>query len=227
MCSVATLASSSSFSPCRVVVMLSGRGSNLAALIKALEKPTASCNSATAAEIVGVVSDQPNAPALELAKTCNIETAVVQRQPKQRSAKEFETELADCVLTFRPNLIVLAGFMRVLTETFIGRCGPRIINIHPSLLPAFKGLDAQQQALDAGVKYSGCTVHIATAELDGGPILDQKIVPVFPGDTRETLATRILEQEHQLLPAVVLKIAQGEIKIDGEPLGPISIAHST
>ena len=194
--------------PLRIVVLLSGRGSNLAALIQSLRS-----DSPVLAEVIAVVSDKPTAPGLVLSQQSGIQTAVVSRRAKEQSALDFENSLADHVLSFSPDLIVLAGFMRILTEQFINRCGPKIINIHPSLLPAFRGMDAQNQALLAGVKFSGCTVHLVTPELDGGPILDQAVVPVRQDDTRDSLAQRILDEEHRLLPSVVKRIALGEIKI--------------
>ncbi len=170
-----------------------------------------------------MVSDKPSAPGLQLALEAGIPTAVVLRRPKEISNAEFNRALAAAVEEAAPDLVVLAGFMRVLTGDFISRFYDRIINIHPSLLPAFPGLSAQRQALEAGVKIAGCTVHVALEEIDSGPILGQASVPVLIGDTEESLSERILKQEHVLLPAVVKALVAGKIKIIGREKGAVEV----
>jgi len=201
----------------RIVVLLSGRGSNFSALNRAVSSGD------VPAQIVKVVSDKAGARGLQIARDAGIETAVVERRPKERSNSEFNRELADEVESAAPDLVVLAGFMRVLTSDFISRFRGRIINIHPSLLPAFPGLSAQRQALEAGVKISGCTVHVALEEIDAGPILGQSSVPVLAGDNEEMLSERILKQEHKLLPAVVRALATGALKIECKDDGNIEV----
>lgn len=191
----------------RLVVLLSGRGSNFAALKERIDKDRLPI------EIALVVSDRTDAPGLARAKEWGLQTALVTRRAKELSSADFNRELAERVCAAKPDLVVLAGFMRILTPEFISPLRGKIINIHPSLLPAFRGLHAQQQALDAGVKFSGCTVHVALEELDAGPILGQAVVPVMPDDTEESLSERILVEEHKLLPAMVAAIARGEIRI--------------
>lgn len=194
-----TSASSALF---RVVVLISGRGSNLRALVKVSE--THGCPY----RVVKVISDQAKAEGLVFASEKNIPTAVVSRRAKERSSEEFNEELAEVAAQAKPDLIVLAGFMRVVLPNFINRFSGKIINIHPSLLPAFKGLNAQEQAVKASAKVSGCTVHYVVPELDSGPIIAQTEVPLRPNDTAETLAERILVEEHKLLPTVVKQLAK-------------------
>jgi phosphoribosylglycinamide formyltransferase 1 len=196
--------SNSSF---RVVVLISGRGSNLEALVRSIKvwkEPI---------KIVAVVSDKSSAGGLEFARSEGVPTVVVPRLSKERSSQEFNTALADAVESFAPDLIVLAGFMRVVLPEFISRFPNKIINIHPALLPSFRGLHGQAQALAAGVKFAGCTVHYVTPEVDAGPIIAQAVVPVMPEDTEETLSARILKKEHQLLPMVVRAIARGGVSL--------------
>lgn len=171
-------------------VLASGRGSNFLAVQKEIEAGTLN------AEIAVLISDRQDAPALSIAREHGI-TAV--HHPYDRSDRSvFEREAAGTLEEAGCDLILLAGFMRILTPEFIHRFPDKILNIHPSLLPSFKGLHPQQQALDAGVKFSGCTVHVVTAELDAGPIVAQAVVPVMDDDTEETLSARILEQEHTI-----------------------------
>ena len=195
-------------SPYRLVVLLSGRGSNFSALNRAVSSGD------VPAHIAKVVSDKPSAGGLQIAREAGIPTAVVERRPKEVSIADYNRALAAEVEAASPDLVVLAGFMRVLTSEFISRFRDRIINIHPSLLPAFPGLNAQRQALEARVKISGCTVHVALEEIDSGPILGQSSVPVLAGDTEEMLSERILKQEHKLLPAVVRALATGALRIE-------------
>lgn len=178
----------------RVAVLISGSGSNLQALIDAAAEDD------YPAEIVLVISNKPGALGLQRAEQAGIANLTINhRDYDDRPA--FEAALDDALRSAGAEIICLAGFMRVLTADFVNRWQGRILNIHPSLLPAFKGLNVQQQAIDAGAEVSGCTVHIVTPDLDDGPILGQREVPVEPTDTAETLAARILEQEHLLYPA--------------------------
>ncbi len=191
----------------KVVVLLSGRGSNLIALHKHILKNSLNI------EISLVISDQEKAEGLTYAKNSNLNTVVIKREAKTKSVTEFNSELAKAAASVKPDLVVLAGFMRILTPEFINPFETKLINIHPSLLPAFRGLNAQQQALEAKVKFTGCTVHIATIELDAGPIIAQAVVPVFDNDTVEILSERILKQEHNLLPKVVQGFCEGKITV--------------
>lgn len=192
----------------RVVVILSGRGSNFEAIAKFLQRDG---GPERAIEIVRVVSDRKSAGGVSLAEQRNIPVTVVARRPSEQSAEEFHAKLESVVAAEDPHLVVLAGFMRILAPSFVQRFAGRTINIHPSLLPAFPGLDPHGQAIRAGVSISGCTVHYVTEALDGGPIIAQSAVPVFPDDTPDTLAARVLAEEHRLYPAVVSGIARGEI----------------
>ena len=205
--------------PLSVVVLVSGRGSNLQALIDASRSQQIN------ADIVAVISNVPGAAALSKAATANICTAVVDHK-LFRTRTLFEQTLRECIDQYAPDLVVLAGFMRVLTADLVNHYRGRLINIHPSLLPAFPGLDTHRRALQAGVKEHGVTVHFVTAQLDGGPAIAQARVPVLAGDNEQTLAARVLKQEHQLLPHVVDLFAAQRIKlqrnagviVDGEPI---------
>jgi phosphoribosylglycinamide formyltransferase-1 len=164
-------------------------------------------------EIVGVVSDKPEALGLVTAEGRGLKTAVVVKNGKQESNEAYGRKLAEQCAAFHPELIVLAGFLKILAPTFIEKFRGRIINIHPSLLPEFKGIygtNAQEAVLRAGVAEAGCTVHYVTEEVDGGEIIGQARVPVLPGDTPETLAARILVEEHKLFPDIVEKLARIE-----------------
>lgn len=181
-----------------LAVLVSGRGTNLQAVLDAV------ADGRLSAVISGVVCDRRGALALERAAKAGVPTALVCMEDYP-SRKEWEVALADAVeaLEPRPDLVVLAGFMRILSPVFLERFGGQVINIHPSLLPAFPGLDAQKQALDRGVKFSGCTVHYVDAGCDTGPIIGQRVVPVLPDDDVDSLSERILEQEHELLVEVL------------------------
>jgi len=178
-------------------VLASGRGSNFLAVQKAIEAEDLD------ARIAVLVSDRPQAPALDLARTHGIAAEFIPYQTSDRSA--FERPAIARLQKENCDLILLAGFMRILTPEFIHSFPGKILNIHPSLLPSFKGLNPQRQALEAGVKFSGCTVHVVTDELDAGPILAQAVVPVLDGDTEETLSARILKEEHKIYADVVRK----------------------
>jgi phosphoribosylglycinamide formyltransferase-1 len=156
------------------------------------------------AEIAIVISDKPGARGLELARERGIETLVIAR--RGRSREEHEREIIAALRERHVDLVCLAGYMRLLSPCFVEAFPGRILNIHPSLLPAFPGLDAQRQALEHGVKLSGCTVHFVDETLDGGPIIAQRAVPVSEGDTVDSLSARILEQEHQLYPEAVAQV---------------------
>ncbi len=190
-----------------VVVLVSGRGSNLRAICTAID--AGACN----ANIVGVVSDRKNAAALEFAEARGIPTRVVPlRKGDDRDA--WNRSLASEVVALEPDLVVLAGFMRLLGAPLLERFPGRIINVHPALLPSFPGHNGPQDALDGGVRISGCTVHIVDAGVDTGPILAQAAVPVLTEDTADTLHARIQVQEHKLLPRVIHQIAIGAITLD-------------
>ncbi len=190
-----------------VVVLVSGRGSNLKAICDAID--AGECQ----ADIVGVVSDRKGALALELAADRGIAARIVPlRKGDDRAA--WNEALAEEVASLKPDLVVLAGFMRVLGPPLLERFPGRIINVHPALLPAFPGHDGPQDALDGGVRISGCTVHVVDAGVDTGPIIAQAAVPVLPEDTAETLHARIQVQEHRLLPRVIHQISIGAITLD-------------
>ena len=190
-----------------IVILISGRGSNMKAVVEATLQ-------SSSAEVVAVISDKKSAAGLDYAQSMNIKTEVVRRNKQTSSLSDFNSRLASAVREHQPDLVVLAGFMRVLSTEFISCFEGKIVNIHPSLLPSFKGLNVQQRALDAGVKYSGCSVHFVTEEVDGGPIISQAVVPVLPEDTSDTLSERILRCEHKILPAAVLAISQSKIRLE-------------
>lgn len=197
----------------RVAVLISGRGSNLEALLKA----------ALPVEFVGVISNRPGAGGLEIAAAHQVAAQVVDHKAFA-TRNDFDQALGDALAALAPDLIVQAGFMRILGASIVGRFAGRMINIHPSLLPAFPGLDTHGQALRAGVKVHGCTVHLVNEALDAGPIIAQAAVPVLPGDDEASLAARVLLQEHRLLPAVVAAVAAGKIKIS--PQGVVATGVS-
>jgi phosphoribosylglycinamide formyltransferase-1 len=192
----------------KIAILISGRGSNMLALADAVRKGRVS-----EAEITIVISDQPNAAGLAHAQSRNLKTVVVER--RGRSRDEHDRELVAVLQELQIDFVCLAGYMRLLSAYFLSAYQNRILNIHPSLLPAFPGLDAQKQALEHGVKFSGCTVHFVDQTLDGGPIIAQRIVPVLNDDTEELLAARILEQEHELYPEALAIVAGGAYEIVG------------
>lgn len=192
----------------RIVVLASGRGTNFQAIIDASESGRLS------GEVVGLVSDNPNAAALERARRHGIPQVVVERK-SYPSKREFECGLREAVRQFSPDLVVLAGFMRLLGRDFLDEFSEKVINIHPSLLPAFRGLDAQKQALEYGVRYTGCTVHFVDEGTDTGPIIGQRVVPVMPDDTEDTLAARILVEEHSLMVECINALLAGRVRRDG------------
>jgi phosphoribosylglycinamide formyltransferase 1 len=203
----------------RIAVLASGAGTNLQALIDAIAAGELE------AAIVGVFSDRPKALALQRARDALIPATAL--SPKAFASRaEFDAALFELVDAARPDLIVCAGYMRLISSTEVEAQPERMVNLHPSLLPAFKGLHTHQQALDAGVHEHGASVHVVTADLDGGPVIAQGRVPVLPGDNADTLAARVREVEHPLLVEVVrlfsegrLQVRDGRIHLNGEPLG--------
>ena len=166
------------------------------------------------AEIVAVVSNNPDAAGLEFAAQHNIPTKVINHRDFD-SREEFDTALSDYLGSVKVNLICLAGFMRLLTHDFVNRWRDRIINIHPSLLPAFKGSHVHERAIESGARFTGCTVHIVRPEMDDGPIIAQAAVPILKGDTHDILAARILKQEHRIYPMALRLFAEKKVKIYG------------
>lgn len=179
-----------------IVILISGRGSNMVSIVEAIQ------SGSLPVTVAAVISNRPNAPGLEYAKKANIPTAVINHQDFE-SREAFDHALADEIDRYSPNLVVLAGFMRILTTEFVEHFANRLVNIHPALLPKFKGLNTHQRAIDAGEAEHGASVHIVTPELDDGPVVMQARVPVLADDTEETLAARVLEQEHKLYPAAI------------------------
>ncbi|WP_138468664.1 phosphoribosylglycinamide formyltransferase [Poseidonocella sp. HB161398] len=187
----------------RVAILISGGGSNMVALADSMtgDHPARPCL---------VVSNRPDAGGLEKAAARGIPTAVVDHRPFGKDRPAFEAELTRVLEAADPDIICMAGFMRVLTEGFVTRWQGRMLNIHPSLLPKYRGLDTHARAIEAGDAEHGCTVHEVTLELDGGPILGQAQLPVLPGDTPESLAERLLPMEHRLYPAALRRFAEGD-----------------
>lgn len=192
----------------RVGILISGRGSNMQSLAQSARRPD------YPAEIVTVVSNRPDAPGLAWAAEHGLTTAVVDHEAFA-AREDFESALHAALTAAGVELVCCAGFMRLMTAGFVRRWQGRMLNIHPSLLPAFKGLNAQGQALAAGVKIAGCTVHFVVSEMDSGPIVAQAAVPVADGDTPETLAARILTVEHKLYPHALALIASGAVRLEG------------
>jgi phosphoribosylglycinamide formyltransferase-1 len=194
----------------RVAILISGRGSNMAALIEAAKAKD------YPAEIALVVANREDAAGLLRAKESGIETSVVDHAPFGADREGFERALQAVLDSRRIEIVCLAGFMRVLTPFFVGHWSERMLNIHPSLLPSFKGLDTHEHALAAGVKIHGATVHFVVPKLDSGPILMQGAVPVHESDTAGSLAARVLEVEHQIYPRALRLLAEGRVRfVDG------------
>jgi phosphoribosylglycinamide formyltransferase-1 len=183
-----------------IVILVSGGGSNMAAIVR--EAQRGNWRETLDAQVAAVISNRPDAGGLALAREQRIATEVVDHKAFS-SRDAFDAALAAAVDGHRPSLVVLAGFMRILTPTFVDRYAGRIVNIHPSLLPAFPGLHTHQRAIEAGCKVAGATVHLVTSELDHGPVLDQAVVPVLPDDTQDTLSARVLTQEHLIYPRAI------------------------
>jgi phosphoribosylglycinamide formyltransferase-1 len=192
-----------------IVVLISGRGSNLQSIIDKARDGN------LAVEVRAVISNEPDAYGLERARRAGITTRILNhRDFKSREA--FDDALMALIDSFEPSLVVLAGFMRILTPGFVSHYAGRLMNIHPSLLPEFPGLDTHQRAIDAGVAEHGVSVHFVTPSLDGGPVIIQARVPVRKHDDAETLAARVLEQEHVIYPQAIGWFAEGRLSIDGD-----------
>ncbi|WP_203072890.1 phosphoribosylglycinamide formyltransferase [Falsiroseomonas ponticola] len=191
-------------------VLISGRGSNMAALLEAAADP------AYPARIALVLSNKAEAGGLDRARAAGIPTAVVESRAFKGDRAGFEVAMEAELARHGIELVALAGFMRVLTEGFVSRWHDRLVNIHPSLLPSFKGLDTHARALAAGVRLHGCTVHLVRHGVDEGPILAQAAVPVLAGDTEATLGARVLAQEHRIYPAALAWLAAGLVRVEGE-----------
>ncbi|MDP1540583.1 MAG: phosphoribosylglycinamide formyltransferase [Moraxellaceae bacterium] len=199
----------------RIVVLASGNGSNLQAILDACDPHM---------QVVGVLSNKPTAFCLTRAQHQGIPTAVIEHS-HYPEREPFDAAMCEVIDAWQPDLVVLAGFMRILTPAFVNHYASRLINIHPSLLPKYKGLHTHQRALEAGDSEHGCSVHLVNAELDGGPVLAQMVVPVLKQDSAETLAQRVHKAEHLIYPAVIswfahqrLQLNHGQIVLDGEPL---------
>ena len=188
-----------------IVILISGTGSNMAAIVRAAERDRWS--ERLGARIAAVISNRPDAKGLQTASEAGIPTAVVDHKSYARR-EEFDAALRAAIDAHLPTLVVLAGFMRILTPDFVAHYEGRLLNIHPSLLPAFPGLHTHQRAIEAGCSVAGTTVHVVTAELDHGPILAQAVVPVLACDTSDTLASRVLTQEHLIYPRAVAEWLQ-------------------
>ena len=191
----------------RIGVLVSGRGSNLQALIDAESRGE------LLGQIAVVISNKSQAFAIERARQVGIPTIVITKS-EFPDREEFDEQVAEVLRCYKIDLVVLAGYMRVLTKKFIDEFQGRVINVHPSLLPAFKGVKAQWQAIDHGVRVSGCTTHFVTLEMDSGPIIMQKAVPILPDDTGEALANRILPVEHRILVKSVRLFCEGKLSIE-------------
>ena len=191
----------------RVAILISGRGSNMAALIDAAKAPD------YPAEIVLVVSNRPDALGLVHAREAGIATALIDHRAFGADREAFERAIDAALDDHRIDLVCLAGFMRLFTPWFVSRWSGRMLNIHPALLPEFKGLHTHRRALEAGAKRHGATVHFVAAEMDSGPVIVQEAVPVLDGDTEETLSRRVLEAEHRIYPEALRRVAEGRVAV--------------
>ncbi len=183
-----------------IVILISGSGSNMAAIVETAQRERWS--DTLGATVAAVISNKPVAAGLAVANALGVPTQVLDHTGFA-NREAFDAALAQAIDVHTPALVVLAGFLRILTPAFVNHYAGRLVNIHPSLLPAFPGLNTHQRAIDGGCRFAGATVHRVTAELDHGPILDQAVVPVLPGDTAATLAARVLAQEHRIYPQAV------------------------
>jgi len=217
--------------PLRVAVLASGRGSNLQAIIDAIESRVVQ------AQIVAVISNKKEAVALERARKHGLPDLFVDPKPfagRPDSREAYDRALLEVLEQRQVELVLLAGYMKIVTAVLVNAYANRMMNIHPSLLPSFPGLEVQKKAIDWGCKLAGCTVHFVTEGVDEGPIILQAAVPILDGDTPETLAARILEQEHRIFPRAVQLYAEGRVKVDGrrvliedgKPLGQAIISAS-
>lgn len=191
----------------RIVILISGRGSNMEAIVEACAAE------GWPAHVAAVISNRPDAAGLTFAQARGIAAEVVDHKA-YADRDTFDTALGDTIDRFAPDVVVLAGFMRILTDGFVNRFKGRLVNVHPSLLPAFTGLHTHRRAIEAGCKVAGATVHFVTAELDHGPIIAQATVPVLPGDTEAALSARVLVQEHLMYPQAVRWIVEGALTVD-------------
>ncbi len=199
-----------------IVILISGRGSNMEAVVRAAQAEQ------WPARIAAVISNKADAKGLEFAAKHGIATAVVSHKDFP-SREAFDDALQETIDTFQPDLVVLAGFMRILTPGFVEHYAGRMLNIHPSLLPLFPGLHTHEQAIASGLATHGATVHVVTADLDHGPMVDQATVPVLAGDTPEVLAARVLEQEHELYPRAIRWFIEDRLRIED---GKVHVDHS-
>ena len=190
-----------------IVILISGRGSNMEAMIAARDAGTLPVN------IAAVISNRPDASGLKTAEKAGIATRFIDHKAFD-GREAFDATLAECIDSFAPDLVVLAGFMRILSEGFVRRYEGRLLNIHPSLLPSFPGLHTHQRALDEGVRIHGCTVHFVTPALDHGPVVIQAAVPVLDSDDEASLAARVLRQEHRVYPQAVRWFAEGKLRLE-------------
>jgi len=190
----------------KAAILISGRGSNMEALVAACNKP------GFPAEVVLVLSNNPDAPGLEYAKEAGLATHVIDQSGFPKRA-EFDAVLDSVLSDHKVELVCLAGFMRILSEEFVNKWRDRIINIHPSLLPSFKGLNTHARVLQSGVSFSGCTIHFVRPEMDDGPVIAQAAVPVHSGDTVDNLAARVLAAEHRAYPLALRLIAEGRVRV--------------
>jgi len=207
----------------RVAVLISGRGSNMAALIEAAKAKD------YPAEIALVVSNQPEAGGLLVARVADIATEIVDHTKFSGDRNRFEHEIQALLEKYRIEIVCLAGFMRLLTANFLAKWPWRVLNIHPALLPDFKGLDTHRRALEAGVRIHGATVHFVVPEMDSGPVIAQGAITVRPGDTEEALAVRVLKVEHRIYPLALKLVAEGRVQIknnhamvDGVPVPDVA-----
>ncbi|WP_417805061.1 phosphoribosylglycinamide formyltransferase [Thalassospira lucentensis] len=202
----------------KLAVLISGGGSNLQAIIDACAQPT------YPAEIVLVFSNQLDAAGLDRGRRAGIRAEAISHKGYPGGREAYDAAVSDLIEQSGADLVVLAGYLRLVSESFVTRWKDRLINIHPSLLPSFKGLNVHQKALDAGVKFAGCTVHYVVPEVDSGPIIAQAVVPVLPGDDAGKLAKRILKQEHRIYPQVIRWIADGRVSVDAN--GIVTVADA-
>lgn len=198
----------------RAAIFISGRGSNMEALLEAMAAPD------YPAEAALVLSNNPDAAGLKTAARAGVATAAIDHRPFKGDRPGFEAEISRALAAAKIDLICLAGFMRILTGDFVESWRDRMVNIHPSLLPSFKGLHTHERALAAGVAFHGCTTHLVRAEMDDGPILGQAALAIQPGDEPDGLAGRVLKLEHQLYPESLRRWLTGEIRLQGEQIIP-------
>ena len=192
----------------QIVILISGRGSNMEAVIRAC------ATEGWDGRVAAVISNRPDAHGLEFARLHGIATAVVDHA-EHASRESFDARLAQVIDGFEPDVVALAGFMRIFSDAFVMHYQGRLINVHPSLLPAFTGLHTHRRAIEAGCKLAGATVHFVTPSLDAGPIIAQAVVPVLPGDTPESLAARVLEREHVIYPRVIRWLVHDLLRVNG------------